>query len=807
MLRNYFKTALRNFGKNKIASLINVLGLSIGISAALIIFMMVDYDYSFDRYEPGADRIYRIVSEGDGWNNSGVPVPMHQAVQQNISGINTTALIMQYNDWNIKVSIPQGNNKAPVIFKKQQQIVFADSNYFNIFPRKWVFGSAESSLRNPYQLVLSESRAKQYFPDLPLESLIGRTVVFSDTIRTTITGLIKDLSSNSDFKYDAFISLVTIPSGTLKSPYEWDEWGSTNSNTQTIVKLLPHIAPASINRQLVRITKAHSSPDDGKAVHRLQPLRDIHTNVDFDGKVNASTIRNLVWLAIFLILLGAINFINLSTAHAAERAKEIGIRKTLGSKKTQLIFQFLSETFLLTAFTAILSVAIAPLLLHAFSGFIPEGLKFNYLLSRPLVWLFLLLLIICVSLIAGLYPAFILTKFKPVAVLKNSVVTSEGGTRGGLLRKSLIVFQFVIAQVFLVAVFVVDKQIHFAMQEDMGFRKDAIINFYVPFDFQNPNNKKYILWNELRNIPEIQHVSLGNQSPAFNGAMSRSISFKEGSRELKMNVDSRDGDTAFLSVYKLKLLAGRNIAYSDTANEVLINEKLAKRLGFAQPARALNHFIDFGKSLLPIVGIMEDFHLASVRTAINPVVFYGNRKYAYVMHVALQKDPANWPAAIHKMESAWKSVYPDIDFDYEFLDKKISDFYTEDRQLSTLLTWSASIAMLISCLGILGLVIFITNNRVKEIGVRKVLGASVGQIISLLSMDFVKLLFLAFAISIPIAWWQTHNWLQNFAYHTALSWWLFLASGLIMVAIAMIILCIRAGKAAMANPVKSLRSE
>jgi ABC-type antimicrobial peptide transport system permease subunit len=805
MFKNYFKTALRSFKKNKITTFINVLGLSIGISASLIIFMMVEYDYSFDKYEPKANRIYRIVSEGSDWKNQGAPIPIADAVQQKISGIQTTSLFIQYNDYNTKASVPQGNNKAPQIFKSQQQIFFADKNYFTIFPHEWIAGNANSSLKNPYQLVLTESRAKQYFPNIPSSQLIGKTVVFSDTVSTTITGIIKDLKQNSDFKYDAFISLSTISSSNLKTAYQWDEWGSTNSNTQIFLKLLPKVNAVTVNKQLTAIFKEHTG--DEKTTHHLQSLNDIHTNIDFGGNVDESTIRNLILLAIFLLILGAINFINLSTAHAAERAKEIGIRKTLGSKKKQLILQFLSETFLLTLFTAIVSVVITPLLLNAFSGFIPDGLKFTYFLSQPVVWGFLLLLVIIVSIIAGLYPALILTKFKPASVLKNSVVTNSGTTRAAWLRKTLIVFQFVIAQVFIVAVFVVDKQVHFSVEKNMGFRKDAIINFYFPFNFQNPDNKSHVLEDELKKIPEIQNVSLGNQPPAFGGRMSTSMEFKEKGKDLKINADSRNGDTSFLSVYNIKLIAGRNISYSDTANELLINQTLAKQLGFVNPADAVNHFISLGSSPLPIVGVMQDFNLASVRTAVNPTVYYSELKYCFVMHVALQQNPSTWPVAIKKMQTAWKNIYPDADFNYTFLDKSISDFYNEDRQLSTLLTWSAAIAILISCLGLLGLVIFMTNNRVKEIGVRKVLGASVRQIITLLSMDFIKLLTIAFVIAVPIAWWQTNSWLQNFAYHTSLSWWIFLLSGLMMIVIAIIILWIRAGKAAMANPVKSLRTE
>jgi putative ABC transport system permease protein len=807
MFKNYFKTAFRNFKKNKVTTLINVSGLSIGISAALIIFMVVEYDYSFDKYEPGKGRIYRIVTDAEGWKNQGVPSPLHEAVQHNVTGIETTAAIFQYN-WNVKVLVPQGNNKPSQVFKKQDHIVFADKNYFSIFPHEWVAGNTKTSLQNPYTLVLSESRAKEYFPKISPEQLVGKTVIFSDTVRTTITGIIKDLKENSDFENKAFISLITLSASNLKQYFNWGEWSNTNSNTQLIVKLLPAVLPQQVNKQLAAIFKEHSTdPNDAKTIHRLQPLSDVHTNPDYEARVNPSTIRYLMLLAAFLLLLGAINFINLSTAHATERAKEIGIRKTLGSKKRQLILQFLSETFLLTLFTAMVSVAITPLLLKAFAGFIPDSLQVNDLFRQPFVWLFLLLLVVVVSIIAGLYPAFILTRFKPVLVLKNSVVTPSGVSRSAWLRKTLIVFQFVIAQVFIIGMLVVDKQIHFSLQKDMGFRKDAIINFYVPFDFYHPDNKKFILKEELSKILEIQKVSLGNQSPAFNGQMSSEITIKEKNKDIKLNVDIRSGDTAFLSVYNIKLVAGRNIMAADTANELLVNETLAKQLGFARPSDAIGHFAKFGESQLPIVGVMQDFNLASVRSAIHPLIYYAAPKFGYVMHVALQPNPAAWKSAINKMQASWKTVYPDTDFDYNFLDKTISDFYKEDHQLSTLLRWSAAVAIFISCLGLLGLVIFMTNNRIKEIGVRKILGASVRQIITILSVDFVKLLALAFIIAIPIAWWQMHNWLQNFAYHTELSWWIFLLSGVIMITLAWVILCIQAIKAAIANPVKSLRTE
>lgn len=804
MIRNYLRTAFRYFQRNKVTTAINILGLSIGISAALIIFLMIRYDQSFDRYEPDRDRIYRLVTDGSQFKANTVPVPLAQALKQNVSGVQTVAALFAYHDWNIKVSIPEGSTRPDKLFKKQTDVAMADAGYFDLFPRKWLAGNAATAFKNNYSLVLSKSRAEMYFPGLRPDQVMGKTVIFSDTVRTTVTGVVADLDAKSDFDEKCFISLCTIYNTSLKNEYRPDDWGSLNSVNQLFVKLGKNVQAATVNHEIANIFKTHNEGPDPKAVRRLQALSDIHINTEYNGKVNPAIIRNLALLAIFLLVLGAINFINLSTAHASERAKEIGIRKTLGSGKGKIMTQFLAETFLLTFFTSLLSAALTPLFLKFFSGFVPDGLEASYLLKEPVVWLFLISLAVVVSVIAGLYPAFIMSSFRPVSVLKNKTVGASGSA---WLRKTLIVSQFVIAQVFVIGVLVVDKQIHFAEQKDMGFRKDAIINFFVPLDFNNPNNKKFLLKQELTRIPEIQAVSLGNQSPAFQGAMETDISYKEKGKNMTLSVHARDGDTSYLAVYHIPLIAGHNIVNSDTANQLLINETLAKRIGFEHPADAVGHFLSFGGAQIPIVGVMKDFNQQSVREAVGPLIYSAAPKHGYIMHVALQTNPATWNKAISKMGAAWKSIYPDVDFEYTFLDKTIEQFYKEDQQLSLLLTWSAGVAILVSCLGMLGLVIFMTNTRVKEIGVRKVLGASVSQIVALLTADFAKLLVTAFIIAIPVAWWQMHKWLQNFAYHVALSWWLFLVGGVLMIIIALVIVSIRAGKAALANPAESLRSE
>lgn len=802
MLKNYIRTALRYFRRNQVSTLINILGLSIGISAALIVFTIICYDYSFDRFEPDNEHIYRVVSDGDGWKSAGVPVPLAEVLKRDVVGVQTVAALYGYNDQATKVTIPEGSSKPDKVFKKQQQIVFADAGYFHILPREWLAGNTMDALKDPYSLVLSESRAKVYFPGLSPNKIIGKMVIFSDTLKTTVTGIVADLQAKSDFDGQCFLSLNTVYNTSLKKDYQADRWGSLNSTNQVLLKLTPQASVTAVNRQIKAIFKAHDK--DSKTMHHLQSLADVHLNPDYGGAVNPALMRNLAILAISLLALGILNFINLSTAHSSQRAKEIGIRKTLGSGKDQLIVQFLLETFLLTVITAIVSAALVPLLLNVFHGFIPDELNTRYLFSNPDVWIFLPALIVGVSLVAGFYPAFIMSAFQPVTVLKDKKATASGSA---LLRKALIVSQFVVAQVFVIGVLVVDKQVHFAEAKNMGFRKNAIIIFYLPFDFNKPDSRKFLLKQELADIPEIQAVSLANQSPAFNGVMATEVSYKEKGKDIRLPVNLRNGDTAYLSVYHIRLIAGRNVTASDTASELLINETLARQIGFGNAAEAVGHFLHFGDSQLPVVGVMQDFNQTSVRTAVAPMIYYSSPKQGYVMHVALQTDPASWNKGIRKITAAWKSLYPDTDFDYTFLDKAIETFYREDRQLSLLLAWSAGIAILISCLGMLGLVIFMTNKRTKEIGVRKVLGASVGQIIMLLAAEFAKLLVLAFIVAVPIAWWQTRHWLQNFAYHTPLNWWIFLLGGLAMITIALTIVCIRAGKAALVNPADSLRSE
>jgi ABC-type antimicrobial peptide transport system permease subunit len=822
MLKNYFITAWRNFRRNKIFSFINVLGLAIGISAALVIFLIVHYDFSFDKFENGGDRIYRVVTEmksaGNPLSLEGVPSPLPDAVKKEVSGLEETVGFQQYNGLP-KVSIPINNGQKPAVYKNQLDVIYADNHYFKIIPYQWLAGSPITALTEPHKLVLTEQRARTYFPDKNIADIIGKQIIYDDSIKLTVSGIVKNLTENTDFKFKEFASISTIYDGGvagLKGNYAWGEWGSINGASQLFIKLAAGSSVQNIESQLKTLLKKYNKDANrdnrNTTVFRLQPLDDLHFNSaygNFNGQVaHKPTLYALLIVAVFLLLLGCINFINLSTAQASKRAKEIGIRKTMGSSRKGIVLQFLNETFFITLIATILSILITPLLLKVFSDFIPKDLHLD-LWHQPYLIIFLIGLVIVVSLLSGFYPAMVLSRYNPALVLKNQAWAGTSRTRKAMLRKSLTIFQFFIAQVFVMATLVTVKQIHYVLNKDMGFKKDAIIFVWMPFNWSNfskPDNNRSILMNKLESLPGIQMISLGSSAPSSSNWSSNLLSFKDGKKEIQTDARVKYGDTNFLSLYRIKLLAGRNVQPSDTTKEWIVNETYMHQLGFQNPGEVLNKQING----FPVVAVMADFNQESLHAPVKPLAFSANTQNSYVLHIALspQNDEGtSWETTIGKIKIAFKAIYPQEDFNYEFFDESIAKYYKSEEDISRLLKWATGLAIFISCMGLLGLVIFTTNLRTKEIGVRKVLGASVSQIVSILSKDFVSLVLIAFVIAMPLAWWAMHTWLENFAYRTTINWWVFLLSGAIMMVIALITLSIQTIRAASANPVESLRNE
>jgi putative ABC transport system permease protein len=819
MLKNYFRVALRNFWRNRAFSAINILGLAIGISASLIIYLLVYYDFTFDKFEKDRDRIYRVVAmgtfQGNTWHNNCLPEPMGAAAQKDLSGIQLVAPFTTADE--TRVTIPSPNAAQPLVFRKQKDVVYVDNRYFDLIRYTWLAGSLATSLQQPYQVVLTEKNARLYFPKLNYADILGKTITFNDTVLAAVTGIVKDIAENTDFYFNTFISRSTLYTTRLK-PGGFGRWDWTNSADQLFVRLTPGNSAARMDPQLDRLWKKYNPPNPqdrggGTISLHLQPLSNLHFNTDYgvfdeSRQAHKPTLYGLLAVAGFLLLLACINFINLSTAQASQRAKEIGIRKTMGSHRRQLTLQFLSETFLLTILATLLSIALTPLLLKVFGDFIPEDFHFN-LWRQPLVLVFLVALVVVVSLLAGFYPAVVMSAFKPALVLKNQAFAGSGKTRGAWLRKILTVSQFVIAQVFLIGTLLVTKQISFALNKDLGFRRDAIVYFHT--NYHEPLQKEDLLVQKLRELPGIAMISVASDPPTTNGMWTSTMTYNDGKKDIIQNVQWKVADSNYFRMFRLHLLAGSTISQSDTTDAVVINTAYLHILGFQDPRKALNIVLSGGNGKPRIVGVMADFNQRSLHEPIKPLLIAnGTKTNSGCINIALQPNGGNlgaWPATMTKVEKAFKSVYPNDDFEYHFIDDTIAKFYSTEKNTANLLTWSAGLTIFISCLGLLGLVIYITNQRTKEIGIRKVIGASIAQIILLLSKDFLRLIGLAILIAIPIAWWGSNKWLEDFAYKTELSWWVFALGGGALLLIALIVLCLRTFRAAAVNPVRSLRSE
>jgi predicted permease len=817
MLKNYLTIAFRNLQRNKLYAALNIFGLAIGISACLVIYLMVSFELSFDTTIPEQERIYRVYSQFSGTleaTNSGVPSAFHSHVQDQYTGIEASAA---FHTLFAQVSLPENGKKFKAL---TGNIIVTQPDYFHVFSSyTWLAGSPETALTAPFQVVLTESKAKTYFGDLSSQQMLGKVIHYDDSLRVTVSGIVKDLPRPSDFIFNDFISFSTINQSWLKERINLDNWESTYSASQFIVKLTEGTKPHKIKSQLRRAEKIYAENKkeaDWRVAYHLQPLSDFHFNTKlgiYDRSRTAAhlpTLQILIGVALLLLLIAAINFINLITAQAVKRAKEVGIRKVLGGTRVELVKQFLSETMLITTLAVGVSLLLAKLVLSAFEEFIPKGVALH--LSDPSTLAFLLLTIIVVSVLSGLYPAFVLSSYAPALALKNGAFISSGNTRSAYLRKGLIVFQFSFAQMLIVGTLIMGWQIDFMLNKDMGFNQDAVITFSAPWYFWNNQQaeKRFILKQELSKIPQIHALSMHNQPPAIDGYITDIFEFDNGKEILKHNVHCRFSDTTYIHLYSMTLLAGRNLQQSDIIREFLINETYARQLGFAQPAQAIGKIIHYDGKYLPIAGVVKDFHIQSLHKTIEPVAIASNTENSYDFSLKLStkgKQVADFKAVVSRIEGIWKELYPDEEFKYTFLDESIAGFYEAEQRSAKLVSTATGIAIFISCLGLFGLAAYTAQTRTKEIGIRKVLGASISGIVALLSKDFLKLVLIANGIAWPLAWWGANKWLEEFAYQINVSPWLFIGSGVVALLIALLTVSYQSIKAALMNPVKSLRSE
>ena len=815
MIKNYFKIAWRNIVKNKVFSFINIIGLTIGLSASFVIGLMVFYDATFDDFHQDGDRIYRIVSDFKApqgtFYNSGVTLALKDAIAGNS---NLESVVEFYINRPSKVE----NKTNNLEFKWPNFVMYTDEGYFDIFKYSFLAGDKSTALDKPNTVILTQSRAKQYFPSLTPNDIIGKTLVYNDSINITVSGIVENLKNRSDLVFEEFISHPTLLQTERRQELLDRAWNNTNSDSQLFVKLAEAGSLNPLKKQLDDLAIKHTDEDDKKygteREFQLQPLDDIHFNENYGiydwerARANKSLLKNLALVALFLLLLGCINFINLNTAQASQRSKEIGIRKTLGSSRKQLIKQFLGETFLLVLFSALLSIGLTKWLINVFSDFVPEGLTFS-LFKNPMIIIGIIIVLVIVTFLSGFYPALVLSKFNTVSVLKNHFNSGENKVK---LRKILTIFQFTIAQVFIIGTLLVDKQINFLLNKDMGFKTDAIVSVFSPRS-EGELSKKEIYAQKLRVIPGIKSVSLGGHAPASYSSNTTNVTYTDGDNIIKSDMQFLFGDTRYADLFELNLLAGRK-RLNDTIKELVINETLLKNLGFNNAQQAIGKSIEVNDEPLPIVGVMANFNQRSLKSNIKPMALVGDWYRPtwtrfQAAHISFYNEsPENLKSILAKIEDTYKTVYTETeDYRAQFMDETIATFYNREKKISKLLNWATGLSILISCLGLLGLVIYTTNRRVKEIGVRKVLGASLMQINTLLCKEFLLLVAIAFVIASPLAWYGIHSWLQDFAYKTGISIIAFIVGGGAMIFFALLVISIKTLRAANANPVNSLRSE
>ncbi len=808
MFGNYFKVALRRIFRNKVYSLINVFGLTLGIAVSIVIYLITSFEFSFDAFHPDKERIYRVGCKEPNttWNTSRVPPPAPAALRNEIAGFEAVASFYPY-DATITI---HSNAKKSLVFD-QTSVIITDPHYFEIFNYNWLAGNPATSLKEPFKVVLSESKAHKYFGSLTCSNIIGKEVVYNDSLILTVSGIVKDWDQHTDFPYTDFISRSTIGnSGFLKASYRTDDWGRTRGNPWiwTMVKLSKNVTAPQIAKRLEAFaTRTVPADPAGKLQFLLQPLSDIHFNSDYSHddirKAHLPTMYVLMGIAMFILLLAIINFINLSTAQCTHRIREVGVHKVLGSSRLNLAFQFLTETFVISFFAVCLAAFMINPVLSLFRDYIPSGVKFHPFSQDSLAFIFLLTLF--TSLLAGLYPAKVLSSYAPALSLKG-VEGQAGGSRW-LLRKGLIVFQFSISLLFIVGTIVTGRQISYMLNTDFGFKTKAILA--VETNWRDSASKVRALKQEIEQLPDVEKVVLQGNPPTGWGRNEADIS-SLGKNLIKMRVLIDLGNSEFIPFYQMQVVAGRNLLRSDSLREFVINETYLKALGFTKPEDALGHFLQIWDKPFPIVGVVADFHESSFHEPIRPLVIGNDPAGETSLGIRLSTNgnqPVNAKAALTAIEKAYKKIYPRDDFNYIFLDEAIASFYETEQKTSGLMQAAMFITIFISCLGSFGLAMFTAQRRTKEIGIRKVIGASVTDIVALLTRDFVILIFIAFLIAYPISWFLMNNWLEKFAYRITVGWSVFALSGSFAILIALITVSSQAIKAASANPVKSLRSE
>ena len=802
MFKNYFKTAFRNLKRNKSYAFINTLGLTVGIASCLLLFLVIRFESSFDNFHPKKNSIYRVSTEfhneeGTSYHD-GVSFPVTKGIRIDFPQIREVAAIFNRG---AQVTINNGDKQTNKFV--EDNIYYAEPEFFGMFHFEWLNGDAKTSLKNLNNAVLTQATAEKYFGNW--KDALGKTITLGNKTPYIVSGILKDVPFNSDFPLKIVVPYSALVNTNINSNLE--DWVSTFGGAYTFIVLPDGIKPQKFNKDLASFAKRHKPAEYSKDSYILQPLSEIHYDDRF-GNYNGHTfshslITALMLIGIFLIVIACVNFVNLATAQAVNRSKEVGVRKVLGSNRKQLALQFLMETAIIVCSASVMAILIAEAVLPLLNKLLEVQIHLN-ILEDPSLLLFITITAIVVTLLSGSYPAVILSGFNPITALKSKISSEMVG--GVSLRRGLVVLQFAIAHILIIGMILVVSQMNFFRNASLGFDKAAIINVPLINDSINLTKLDFIR-DRLKANSDIQKVSFSYASPSADNNWSSDFKFDHAAKSTDFSANLKWADPDYFNTFDLRFVAGHGYSPSDTVRDFVVNETLLKKLGIRNPQNAIGKQISFwdGRLTGNIVGVVRDFNVNSLRRPLAPVVM-STWKHVY-QTINIKIKPGSEKTVLPFIEKLWKATYPDFVYEYHFLDETIENFYKQEDQLSQLYKIFAGIAIFISCLGLYGLVSFMAVQRTKEIGIRKVLGASVRTIIYLLSKEFTLLIILAFLISAPIAWYIMHEWLKNYAYQIPLSASIFLLAIGSSILIAWLTVAHRAINAALANPISSLRSE
>jgi len=805
MLTHSLKQIIRSLWKYKSFSIINLLGLSIGIAVVILIFMIADYEKVFDQFHENGKDIYRIVNKaekgGKEQYEATIPYPTAKFLRNEYPGLQATQIHFS-EDANVRIG-----NQSPFT---EKNIVFADSLFFNVFDfsgiKKFqVAGNVAKALSAPNKVILTEGTARRYFGSA---NPIGQVLRLDARLDLEVAAIVKDPPATTHLPFSMLVSFSSLTNDYIGG-LDLNSWNFTG-NGYCYVRLDAKSSIASVEKALHSIVQKNRNSDANKnEKYYLQSLAQIHFQPDFDTTNPSYTVSEkyltmLLLLGGFIILIACVNYINLSTSLAFSKSKEVGIRKTIGASKLQLFFHYMSETLFLTLVAAAIGLMLAVFFLPVLNRLLDKSISIEQLAHFKFVAGAILGLLM-VSFISGVYPALILAGFKPIESLKNQLAMP--GKASTLLRKALVVFQFTTSIALIICTLVIAKQMHYFNTKSLGFKKDAVVEVELP----SPDSTKIEAFrSSLQNQVGVQVISFCLGAPISNNGISTSMKAPELPEKSDYNVKILACDKNYLETYGIQLIAGRwffEAEEKDLGSGLVVNESLIKTLGYKHPSEALGKKLAIGINNYnpPIIGVVKDFHTSSLHQSIGAVALMPFPYFYFAAGVRI--NPSGLRNTLSAIESAYKKVYPDYVYSVNFIDEQLAKLYEQETRNYNLFKAFSAVSVFICCIGLWGLIAFVVVRKTKEIGVRKILGASIQSIVALLSKDFLRLVLIALVVASPVAWYFMHQWLENFAYRIRISWAVFVLAGGIALFITLVTISFQAIRAALANPVKNLRTE